>query len=722
MKKLLLLVIGLVLIFGFNLKSEDGMYPIFKIPDYAMSKMKEYGLKINKSDFWNKDQKSIAMAIVRLGGGTGSFVSDKGLIITNHHVAYGAVQRQSTPEHNYVRDGFIADSFEKELVAPGYTAKVLVDVQDVTKEFKRIINRRMSPKKRYELYERKVKELIKKGEIRKGVECEVKSFFGGNEIYLLTYFNIKDIRIVYVPPRSIGEYGGEIDNWMWPRHTGDFSFLRAYVGKDGYPAEYSKDNVPYKPKSFLKLTNRNLNKGDLAIVIGFPGRTSRLLPAEAIRNEIESRYPEGIKLLEGWINAIETASKKSEAIKIKNLGILKGLYNAIKNYRGMLEGLKKFKLYEKKKELENKMYDYLMSNKKLKRKYGNVIEQITTIYKQYRYVNEKVKLIGWMSAGVKALGWARTIEKWSREKTKKDIDREPGYMDRDIKRRKLYMKIQQGTYDEHTDKMVFKYFLNLLMSDKYMNDKIVRFLKIDNKNDIDKIINDMYKATKVTDLKTRMNFMDMKRNELLKQNDSFVKFAGLINKIMEDYKKRIKNLNGRLIKVKPLYYRLLIDYKKSIKDLNIYPDANSTMRLNFGTVKGYSPKDAVYYLPFTTLKGVIEKNTGKFPFDLDKRVVDVYNKKDYKDYIDPELNDVAVNFLTTNDTTGGNSGSPVLNAYGEVIGLLFDGNYESLSSDFFFNEEITRSICVDIRYVQFIADKVNKAKRVLKELNIELFE
>jgi len=717
MKRFLLIIIIFSLILGFRLSAEDGMYPIFKIPDYAISKMKEYGLKINKDDFWKNDAKSIAKAIVNLGGGTGSFVSPQGLIITNHHVAYGAVQRQSTPEHNYVKDGFIADSFEKEIIAPGYTAKVLVDVKDVTKEFRKILTKRIKPTKRYKLYEKKIKELITRGEKREGVQCEVKSFFGGNEIYLLTYFYIKDIRIVYVPPRSIGEYGGEIDNWMWPRHTGDFSFLRAYVGKDGYPADYSKDNVPFKSESYLKISNRNLNKGDLAIVIGFPGRTSRLIPSEAIKNEIDSRYPEGIRLLSGWIKTLENASKKSESIRIKNLGILKGLHNAIKNYRGMLEGLKKYNLYEKKRELENKMYDYAISSKRLKRKYHNVIKNINLIYYQLRNINEKVKLLGWMSAGVKALSWARTIEKWSEEKMKKDIERKPGYMARDIKRKKLYMRIQQKTYDEYTDKQVLKYFLNLLLSDKYKNEEIVNYLGLNKNLNIDKIIDDLYKSTSVVNVKKRLEFMDMDRNDILNSNDSFIKFASLINSIMDRYEKKLMEINGRLLKIKPLYNQLLIDYKKSVKELNIYPDANSTLRLNFGIVKGYSPKDAVYYLPFTTLKGVIEKNTGKFPFDLDKRVVDTYNKKDYKKYIDPELNDVSVNFLTTNDTTGGNSGSPVLNAYGEVIGLLFDGNYESLSSDFYFNEEITRSICVDIRYVKFIADKVNNAKRVLKEID-----
>ncbi len=716
MNRFLLIIIVFSLIIGFRLNAEDGMYPIFKISDYAISKMKEYGLKISKDDFWKNNDKSIAKAIVKLGGGTGSFVSPFGLIITNHHVAYGAVQKQSTPEHNYVKEGFIADNLESEIIAPGYTAKVLVDVKNVTKEFKKILTKRIKPSKRYKLYERKVKELIKSGEKRKGVECEVKSFFGGNEIYLLTYFYIKDIRIVYVPPRSIGEYGGEIDNWMWPRHTGDFSFLRAYVGKDGFPADYSRDNIPFKSKSYLKLSNRNLNKGDLTIVIGFPGRTSRLIPSEAIKNEVDSRYPEGIKLLRGWIETLENASKKSESIKIKNLGILKGLYNAIKNYRGMLEGLKKYKLYEKKLELENKMYVYAMSDKRLKRQYHNVIKKINLIYYQLRNINEKVKLLGWMSAGVKALNWARTIEKWSKEKMKKDIERKPGYMDRDIKKKKFYMRIQQKTYDEYTDKQVLKYFLNLLLTDKYGNEDIIKYFGLDKGISIDKLTDDLYKSTTVIDVKKRMEYMDMNRNDIINSNDSFIEFAALINSIMDRYEKKLKKLKGRLLKVRPLYYKLLIDYKKSVNELNIYPDANSTLRLNFGIVKGYSPKDAVYYLPFTTLKGVIEKDTGKFPFDLDVRVVDTFNKKDYKEYIDPELNDVPVNFLTTNDTTGGNSGSPVLNAYGEVIGLLFDGNYESLSSDFYFNEEITRSICVDIRYVKFIADKVNNAKRVLKEL------
>ena len=324
------------------------------------------------------------MAVVNLGGGTGSFVSAEGLIITNHHVAFGAVQSLSSPEHNYIRDGFLARSRPEEIPAPGYNVRIMTGFDNVTPLFKPIFRAGLDPQKRYQEVERISKRLIKQGEATTGNECAVAQYYGGREFYLVTYFKIKDMRVVYVPARSIGEYGGEIDNWMWPRHTGDFSFLRAYVAKDGRPAEYAKDNVPYRPLHYFPIARKNLVSGDFTMIMGFPGTTKRWHSAAEISNEIQYNYPERIALLEQYIALLEKMSAARESVKIKNAGTLKGLYNSIKNYRGMLEGLRKNAVHEAKLAAETKLAAFIASRPELQIKYGRLLTDISALAAEER--------------------------------------------------------------------------------------------------------------------------------------------------------------------------------------------------------------------------------------------------------------------------------------------------------------------------------------------------
>ena len=716
------IILILIIFSALTLTAKEGMFRLDNITPAMANDMKALGCQFDPADIWKPGTKCLAMAVVNLGGGTGSFVSADGLIITNHHVAFGAAQSLSSPEHNYIHDGFLARSRPEEIPAPGYNVKIMTGFNNVTPLFHAVFRTGLDPQKRYQQIEKISKRLIKEGEATPGNECAVAQYYGGREFYLVTYFKIKDMRVVYVPSRSIGEYGGEIDNWMWPRHSGDFSFLRAYVGKDGSSAEYAKDNVPYRPLHYFPVAHKNLSSGDFTMILGFPGTTQRWYSAAEVGNEIQFNYPERIALLEQYIALIEKASAASEKVKIKNAGTLKGLYNSIKKYRGLLAGLQKNAVHESKLEVEIKLAAFIASRPYLRKKYGRLLTDISGLAAEERSYSSLQTVYSWMSRGCRLFDWALTLDKWNREKTKKDMDREPGYMERDIAAKKERLPVTQRNLDLATDQTVFTFFLKKLIqadlsgSFKILRQEIEKSPGSGLDEQIAAFIQALYGHTRLADFDFKMKMFAAEKKTMAAAADAFITLAGKIRPEIDAFNRRKNSITSRWLLLKPLYAEAMMQMRPGEI---FYPDANSTLRFNYGRVEGYSPRDAVSYAPFTTLAGVLAKNSGEFPFDLDAKVVAAANNKDYASYVAPELNDVPVNFLTSNDSTGGNSGSPVLNSRGELVGVLFDGNYESLSSDFFYQPDITRSINVDIRYILFVADKVNQAGNVLQELTAE---
>jgi hypothetical protein len=704
------------------LTAREGMHRVDGITPAIARDMQESGFELNPADIWNPGKKSLAMAVVNLGGGSGSFVSADGLIITNHHVAFGAVQSLSSPEHNYIRDGFLARSRAEEIPAPGYNVRIMTGFNNVTPLFKSLFRPGLDPQKRSRQIDEISRRLVKQGEAVPGNECAVAQFYGGREFYLVTYLKIRDMRVVYVPARSIGEYGGEIDNWMWPRHTGDFSFLRAYVGKDGRPADYAKENVPYRPLHHFPIARQNLKTGDFTLIMGFPGTTQRWYSAAEINNETRFNYPERIALLEQYIVLLEKAAATSETVKIKHAGTLKGLYNSLKKYRGLLEGLQKNAVHETKKAAENKLAAFIASSPELQKKYVRLLADISGLAAEERAYGSLQTIYGWMNRGCRLLDWALTIEKWSREKNKKDLDREPGYMERDIAAKKDRLPVSQRNLDLETDQAVFTFFLKKLLaadadgSFKTLRREVAQSPGSGIDEQIAAFVRNLYGHTRLVDFDFKMKMFAADKKTVAESTDAFIALARKIRPEIDAFNLRKNSLSSRWLLLKPLYAEAMMKMRPG--DI-FYPDANSTLRFNYGRVEGYSPRDAVNYAPFTTLAGVLAKNSGEFPFNLDGAVVAAAQSRDYAAYIDPELNDVPVNFLTSNDSTGGNSGSPVLNSRGELTGVLFDGNYESLSSDYFYQPAITRSIHVDIRYILFIAAKVNQADNILRELAAE---
>lgn len=720
-KKLLLLLALIILLMPFfmTIQADEGMYLLDRVDQKTTEKMKSMGLELPWQEIYNPQGTGLASAVLNMGA-TASFVSAKGLIVTNHHVAFGAVQRISTAEKNYIETGFLAKNMEEEIPSPGSQASILLSSKNVTDQVLSAVKKNMTDFERYQAVEKKIKEIIK-GEEKKGnIECEVRSMNYGREYYLFSYLRLKDIRIVYVPARSIGEYGGEVDNWMWPRHTGDFAFLRAYIGPDGKPAEYSKENVPYQPKSYLKISTRGIEDSDFAMILGYPGRTYRHMTSFNIEDDISFRYPFQIQTFTDLISIFEDFSAKDKDAEVKLASTIKGLYNSLKNNQGMLEGLVKAKLLERKRAEEKAFQEFLKSNPELDKKYGSLLSQLEVLQKEWRKTSVKSSLLGRFGLGSPMTSYALTINKWSVEKDKNDMEREPGYQQRDLPRIEMRLRVAQRSLVPEADKKGLEYFLKkaaALPSDqkiKTVENIISRQAGVSQDEAINKFLEKLYKETKLASAEERIKMLTLSRKELLALNDPFIQFAVELEEERQELERKGKEFSGATSRLMPLYLEGVEAWKKTI----LYPDANGSLRFNFGQVKGYSPRDAVDYHYLTSLTGVVEKHTAKEPFNNPERLLDVYRKKDFGSYVDKNINDVPVNFLTTNDSTGGNSGSPVLNRRGELIGLLFDGTYEAMYSDYYFNAELTRSINVDIRYVLFITEKVDKALNVLQELTL----
>jgi hypothetical protein len=716
------LLAAIIVVVPVLLLAEEGMWPIDNLNVLPWKDLQAMGLQLSPKQIYDGNGGGIAYAIVSLGGGTGSFVSPNGLILTNHHVAFQALQRTSTAENNYIADGFNAAGYEEEIPAPGYRASVLLSIEDVTRKVLSAVADSMSDLERYNAIEKRIKEIVKYGEEGRDVECRVSSFYEGLQYKLFTFFVCKDVRIVYAPPEAVGNYGGDIDNWMWPRHTGDFSFLRAYVGPDKKSAEYAKENVPYKPAVYLSMSTKGVRENDFTMIIGYPGRTGRYATSYEIAAMQDYSYPVRIGIFKEWLAILGDEAKRGEDVKIKVASYDMMLNNSMKNWEGMLEGFKKGRLLEKKVDTEHAFGTWLEMSPEMKKKYGGVLPGIAALYEEQKSYRDKNMIIGLMSFGCQMLRAARALDRWSEEKAKPDLERKPGYQERDIPRLKQSMSIIQMNYDPQVDRRIFKYFLMRavdLPADQRIDavDSLLQGAKgVEAERMIDSFLDRLYGGTKLGSTEERLRLFELSRDDLLAQKDPFIEFAVRLDKEANVLEEKDKAMASAIHQ--RLGPRLMAAYMEW-KGGTIYPDANGTMRLTYGTVKGYQPRDAVSYRYATTLTGVVEKNTGQDPFDCPKELLALHEDMDYGTYEDAALGDVPVDFLSTNDITGGNSGSPIMNGRGECVGAAFDGNYESISSDYLFIKEMTRSINVDSRYMLFIIDKMSGAKRLLNEMKMK---
>lgn len=715
----------LILAAASGLFADEGMWMPQQIPNLA-ARLQAMGFTGDAKAFADLTGQPMG-AVVSLGGCTASFVSPDGLIVTNHHCVTGALQFNSTPQRDLLKDGYLAKTRADELSnGPGSRVYVTTSVNDVTQAITGKIDPKASDRQRYDIIDRRIKERIAVCE-KDGRRCNVASFFEGLKYFEIAQLEIKDVRLVYAPADGIGVFGGETDNWRWPRHTGDWSFLRAYVGKDGKPAAYSKDNVPYKPAHFLKVSSAGAGTNELVFVVGYPGRTMRHQTYAEVRETTEWSYPRAIRLAEEQLAIIDKLTKENKALALKLANRIQGLNNTLTNQKGMLEGLVKGGALAEKEAKEKSLAAWIAADPVRQNKYGDVLPALQALQAAGEKTRERNAVLASVSAASSYLSAAQSIYRLSIQRPKNDIDREAGFQERDWGRLREGQDRLQRTIDPTADRALLRWALGMaaaLPADQRIEPLDKAFAlrqgmtKAEAEKTIDQALDPLYAGTKLADREVRLGLMEKSTAELQAAKDPFIMLAAALEPLSEANREIAKDRAGAYARLRPRYMQALLAKAGGL----VAPDANSTLRVTYGQVKGVDARDGLCYKPHTTLQGIVEKQTGEGDFNAPQVQLDAIKalRAGRKTpYLDPALKDVPVNFLSTVDTTGGNSGSPTLNSKGELIGLLFDGTYESVASNFLFDKVKTRSIHVDSRYMLWNMSEVDGAFNLLREMGFK---
>ncbi|MCX6243373.1 MAG: S46 family peptidase [Bacteroidetes bacterium] len=713
MKKI---IAGFLLSFIFILHThgQEGMWLLSQLPQLDLAKK---GMKIGINDIYSKNQPALCQAVLQLGGGSASFVSSEGLIVTNHHVAFTALQRASSVSSDYLTKGFLATKKSEEIKAPGYQAQLMTEMKDVTDEVTEAGKGISDPLERDKKINAKIAQMtdaIEKDKV--DVRATVSEMYNGKQYVLYVYKIFKDIRIVYSPPLSIGNYGGETDNWMWPRHTGDFSFMRAYVAPDGTGKEYSAENVPYKPKVWLKVAKDNLKDGDLTFIVGYPGFTTRYRSSTSVHWNQEYNYPFAVKNFKEIIALSDEITKNDPAGKLKEASLIKGLANVMKNYEGKLEGMKKTNFLQKKLDFEKDFQKWANSDPERKAKYADILAKEKAEYTVLEKTRERDNAFSiFQGLAGTPLSIAGQILYLAQQSEKPESERDPGFNDRTIDETIDQLQYAYENYYEPVDKALMVRALKMahaLPPDQRITG--LEYVFADKSKTIEQFVDEAFKTSKMNDVAYVKTLFRKSVKDLEALNDPFMKMTISIDPMAIEIQKTNRKFGANVTALRKVYLEAIFAWKGT----GMYPDANSTIRFTSGNVKGYKPRNAVWYYPLTTLQGVVEKNTGEEPFDAPQGLVDLYQKKDFGRWSDPILKDVPVAFLSQCDITGGNSGSPVMNANGELVGVVFDGNYEAMISDWQYDYNLQRAISVDIRYVLYVTEKFGNAGFILDEMNV----
>ncbi|MCH7658767.1 MAG: S46 family peptidase [Bacteroidetes bacterium] len=714
MKKLFSLLISLILALNLSVKADEGMWMLPLLEKLNMGTMTELGLKLSAEEIYSINHSSIKDAIVIFGGGcTAEIVSSQGLLLTNHHCGLGRIQAHSSVEHNYLEDGFWAMSKEEELTNPGLSVTFLVRIEDVSEKINSVLSDTMNEGERYRKI-RDVSEEIENIAIEDNhYSARVQSFFGGNYFYLMVYETYKDVRLAGAPPSSIGKYGGDTDNWMWPRHTGDFSVFRVYSGPDGKPAEYSEDNIPLKPKHYLPVSLKGVEPDDFTMVLGYPGGTQRYMTSFGIEELLQITHPNRIKVRGIRQELMMQDMQASEKVRIQYSSKYSGSSNYWKFSIGQSESLKRLEIKKKKQKTEEQFGKWIANDPVRKEKYGEALDLIkNSIEERAEFQHSQQYLMECLLRGSEVVGAAMggrmllaALQEEDQEETDKTIEQ--------VKERMSgFFKNYNMPTDRKINKAMFRLFAENVDS-KYHPD-IYKTINSKFKGDYDKFVDKMFDKSIFVSEERLTEFLNNPKTKKLEKDLAFQAANSILDKFRE-LRQKTSESGMNLDKGRRLFIKGLLEMQKGGV---FYPDANFTMRLTYGTVGGYDAKDAVWFNYYTTLEGVMEKeDPDNYEFIVDERLRELYEDKDYGRYADDD-GYMPICFLTNNDITGGNSGSPVLNGNGELIGLAFDGNWEAMSSDITFEEELQRCIIVDIRYVLFIIDKYAGAKNLIEEMDI----
>jgi len=715
MKKLIFVLFILILGIKPTLQADEGMWLPMLVERLNYVDMQKMGLQLTAEEIYHANNSSLKDAIIQFGNGcTGSVISKEGLVITNHHCGFGRIQSHSTVEHDYLTDGFWAMTKEEELANEGLTVSFLVRIEDVAQKVLGLVKADMTEAQRAEEINKRIKEISKEATRDNNYRAEVKSFFNGNEYYLFVYETFTDVRLVGAPPSSIGKYGGDTDNWMWPRHTGDFSMFRIYTAPDGTPAKYSKENIPLNPKHYLPVSIDGVKKDDFAMILGYPGGTDRYMTSYGINLNLEQTYPARIKIRRKKLDIMGEKMEVSDKIRIQYASKYSRISNYWKYFIGMSRGLNRLKVAENKKKTEMEFSSWVDQFPSRKEIYGTALKDIEDAYKQ----NKKYGLQRWyfiegIYLGPEVIGFSRNFSSLLKELSSENPNQE--------KIDKMILKLKEKSakffkdYDLPTDKILWAEMMKMYSENVPTEQQPSYLISIAKKykNDFYKFANTVYSKSIFVD-KTKLDaFLEKPSAKTIKKDPAFQAMQAFFSNYLK-WDAVEQTSDSKLKKGRRLFIDGLMKMKE---DKVFYPDANFTMRLSYGKVLDYYPADAIYYNYFTTLKGVMQKEdpTNK-EFVVSDNLKKLYETKDFGPY--GNNGTMKVCFITNHDITGGNSGSPVINGKGELIGLAFDGNWEAMSGDIAFEPDLQRTINVDIRYVLFVIDKYAGAKNLIDELSI----
>ncbi|HTJ93314.1 MAG TPA: S46 family peptidase [Pararobbsia sp.] len=704
--------------------ADEGMWQPSQLPALT-STLKARGLALDPNTLTNLTSYPMD-AIVSLGFCTASFVSPDGLIVTNHHCGYGALQYNSTPQKNLIKDGFLAQTQQDELPAdPTQRVYVTEQISDVTARVNEAVKPGMDGYARYIAIDH-AKKLLVQGCEQPGYRCDVYTFSGGYSYQLIRQREIKDVRLVYAPPQSIGKFGGDVDNWMWPRHTGDFSYLRAYVAKDGSPAPYSKDNVPYHPKDILTLNPKGVDTGDFVMVVGYPGHTDRYRLASELQSSIDWYYPTMIAIITDELAMIEAAGKANPDVAVKYAATVASLNNAMKNFQGNLDGLARSHALATRRAQEASLDMWLAHQSPADGGKVNGAALATGVQRLRVQIDDQIRqrerdlVYSLLSRGA-MFHATYQIVRLADEKQKPDIDREDGYQQRDEVRVLNAEQRLERQMDPALDQQLMVYVLERylkLPADQRLPSLDKWLAGANDRKTLQNRVAELYLDSKLTDTATRVKWLGATPDEIRASHDSWLELmVALMPDLLAD-EHRNKGIAGDFAALRPRYMAAMTAFHAA-QGKPVYPDANGSLRVTFGTVEGYEPRDGTAYTPFTTAEGIVQKNTGTEPFDAPAAELNAIRDKAYDSYASTELGTLPVNFLANLDITGGNSGSPTLDKDGHLVGLAFDGVWEGVSSGWQFDPAVTRSISVDVRYMLWVMHHVDHADNLLKEMKVE---
>ncbi|MGM0567046.1 MAG: S46 family peptidase [Bacteroidota bacterium] len=696
-------------------KADEGLWLPFLIERLNYQDMQEQGLQLTPDEIYSINHSSLKDAVIVFGGGcTGEVVSNQGLILTNHHCGYSYIQEHSSVEHDYLTDGFWAQSLEEELPNEGLTAKFLVRIEDVSDRINTELNADMSEDERRNKIRELSKEIEKEATEDTYYDASVKSFFKGNEFYLFVYTTYKDVRMVGAPPSSIGNFGGDTDNWMWPRHTGDFSVFRVYTAPDGSPATYDEENVPLKPDYHFEISLNGVEEGDFSMIMGYPGGTDRYLTSHGVKQAIDKKNPTIVKIRDKKLEVMKEAMDASKEVRIKYASKYARTANYWKYFKGQTKGLKNLNVAQKKEKIEKNFRDWLAQNPDKKEKYGRALENIEQAYnlKEHLVIPE-IYFQEAVYGGAEILSLALSRFYGLHKNLKEDADEKK--IEKQVERIKGSLDDHFKDYHAPLDEEMLASMLDMYYHNvpKFQHPEILEKYHKKYNGNFREAADAIFRKSDMDSKEGVLSLLEKPKERKIRKDPAFELVKGFYEKYQE-MNKDSDNADDMLTEG---YRKFVAGLREMNPDKKYYPDANFTMRLTYGKVDGYQPADAVYYKYYTTLDGVMEKeDPDDEEFIVPEKLKTLYEEKDYGRYGKDGV--MYTCFLTNHDITGGNSGSPVIDANGRLIGIAFDGNWEAMSGDIAFEPELQRTINVDIRYVLFVIDKFAGATHLIEEMDL----